>query len=274
VLIHWLREAIFCALARRLGLTWVEMDGMMARAVARRFERRGETSSKRAGLDATPFQKPYEWVTVLSDLVGRRLLTVLDGRTKESADAHFSAQAAHQRESAEVEAMDLWRPYVDVAARWLPNAAVCCGRVHVPKHLGEAVNTVCNEEGRRLRTEGDRTLVGTKYLWLESPGSMLPARSSLLAQLKGGCARTGRTRALKRSASRLSNDISVGWARQAWLACAALASRSKLEPMARATLIVRKHLDGILNAVVPSATNAAAESMNTRIQRIKAMASG
>jgi transposase len=75
-------------------------------------------------------------------------------------------------------------------------------------------------------------------------------------------------------AAKLWDYASVGWARRAWLAWAALASRSKLEPMLRAARMVRKHLDGILNAVVLKATNAAAESMNARIQRIKSMACG
>lgn len=66
----------------------------------------------------------------------------------------------------------------------------------------------------------------------------------------------------------------MAWARKAWLAWAALASRSRLEPMVRAARMVRKHLEGILNAVVLKATNAAAESMTARIQRIKAMACG
>jgi transposase len=42
--------------------------------------------------------------------------------------------------------------------------------------------------------------------------------------------------------------------------------------MARAALIVRKLIDSVVNAVVLSATNAAAT--NTRIQRIKAIACG
>lgn len=75
-------------------------------------------------------------------------------------------------------------------------------------------------------------------------------------------------------ASRLWDYVSVGWARKAWLSWAALASCSKLEPMVRAARMVRKHLEGILNAVMLRATNAAAESMNARIQRIKAMAFG
>lgn len=44
--------------------------------------------------------------------------------------------------------------------------------------------------------------------------------------------------------------------------------------MVTAARLVRTHLDGILNAVVLRATNAPAESMNAKIQRIKRMACG
>jgi hypothetical protein len=71
---------------------------------------------------------------------------------------------------------------------------------------------------RWLRTEGDRTLVGMKYVWLESPGSMLPARRSLLSRLKDVYIRTGRAWTLKEAASRLWDYVSVGWARKA-IAC-------------------------------------------------------
>jgi transposase len=168
----------------------------------------------------------------------------------------------------------MWKPYMDTTAKWLPNARACFDRFHVARHLGDGVNTVRKEEHRRLRAAGDRTLVGTKYLRLESSASMRPERRSLLSQLKDVCTRTGRAWALKEMAAKLWDYASVGWARRAWLAWAALASRSKLEPMVRAARMVRKHLDGILNAVVLRATNAAAESMNARIQRIKAMACG
>lgn len=211
---------------------------------------------------------------MVTDLDERRVLSVLDGRTRESVDAHFSAPAASVRESIEVVAMDMWRPYMDAAAKWLPNARVCFDRFHVARHLGDAVNTVRKQEHRSLCADGDRTLVGTKYLWLESPGSMRPEHQTLRSQLKDVCRRTGRAWALKEIASRLWGYASIDRSRRARLAWAALASRSRLEPMVRAARMVRNHLEGILNAVVLKATNAAAESMNARIQRIKAMACG
>ncbi len=165
---------------------------------------------------------------MMTDLDGKRVLSVVDGRTRDAVDAHFEAIRAESRAAVEVVAMDIWRPYMEAVAKWLPNARVCFDRFHVARHLGDAVNTVRKEEHRKLRAEGDRTLVGTKYLWLENPGSMRPERRSLLSRLKDMCARTGRAWALKEMASRLWDYVSVGWARRAWLAWAALASRSKL----------------------------------------------
>ena len=77
VVIDWLREASFSAVARRLGLTWDEVDGIMARAVERGRECRGACEPRRIGLDETSFQKRHEYVTVLTDLDGRRVLSVL-----------------------------------------------------------------------------------------------------------------------------------------------------------------------------------------------------
>jgi hypothetical protein len=50
--------------------------------------------------------------------------------------------------------------------------------------------------------------------------------------------------------------------------------QSELVPMVQAGRMVRRPLVGIVNAMVLGATNAAAESINARIQRIKAMACG
>ena len=111
-------------------------------------------------------------------------------------------------------------------------------------------------------------------MWLENPRTMQPKRRTLLSRLKDVCARTGRAWALKELAGKLWDYASVGWARKAWSTWIGLAARSKLEPMVKAARLVRTHLEGILNAVVLRATNAPAESMNARIQRIKAMACG
>ena len=104
--IDWLNEASFAAVARRLGLSWDEVDGIMSRAVARGRSRREEGIPTRIGLDETSFQKRHEYVTVVTDLDGSRVVAVLDGRTRESVDAYFSANPESTRASVEAVALD------------------------------------------------------------------------------------------------------------------------------------------------------------------------
>jgi len=56
-----------------------------------------------------------------------------------------------------------------------------------------------------------------------------------------------------------------------WLAWAL---RCQLEPMRKATLTVKSHLWGILNAIVLKQSNGHAEGMNSKIQRVKQRACG
>jgi transposase len=134
--------------------------------------RREESKPTRLGLDETSFQKRHEYVTVVTDLDRGCVVAVLDGRTGATMEEHFSGVAEASREAVEVVATDRWRSYLNAARKWLPNAKVCFDRVHVAQHLGDAANTVRKEEHRRLLGEGDRSLAGTKYLWLEGPRKM------------------------------------------------------------------------------------------------------
>jgi transposase len=86
--------------------------------------------------------------------------------------------------------------------------------------------------------------------------------------------RTGRAWALKECAMGLWHYAMRGWARKAWKAWIAWARRSRLEPIKKVAAMIRDHLKGIINAIVHGVTNAASESVNSKIQWIKRMACG
>jgi len=97
---------------------------------------------------------------------------------------------------------------------------------------------------------------------------------SFFEQMKRVALRTSRAWALKEHAMCLWCYLTRGWARRAWKAWISWAMRSRLEPVKRVARMVRNHLEGILNAIVLNATNAMAESVNAKIQRIKRRACG
>jgi transposase len=117
-------------------------------------------------------------------------------------------------------------------------------------------------------------LVGTKYAWLRNPEKMTEDSTSFFERMKRLALRTARAWAIKEHAMCLWHYASRGWARRAWRAWISWALRSRLAPVKRVARMVRAHLEGIINAIVLRATNAGAESVNAKVQRIKRMACG
>jgi len=280
--IDWLKKASASAVSRCLRLSWDargdEVDGIMSRAVRRGLARREALCPSRIGLDETSFQKRHEYVTVVTDLDRSRALAVSDGRKEECLDAFFHDLGKERCAAVEVAAMDMWPAYMNAVKRHLPNARIAFDKFRVEnmsaKHLGDAVDMVRRREHRELSGKGDDSLKRTKYLWLQKPARMRDDRRARLRSLASGSLKTARAWAMKESAMQLWHYASPTWARRAWEAWLRWTSRSRLEPMVRVGRTVRKHLDGIVNAVVLQATNALGESMNAKIQRVKSRACG
>jgi transposase len=276
LVISWLKEASISAVAHLMDLTWDQVDGIMQRAVRRGLARRENSELRRIGVDETSFQKRHEYVTVVTDLDSRRVLYVADDRKASSLQGFFDQHEPAELLSIEVVAMDMWKPYIATvqANLWRADDKICFDKFHVAKHLGDGVDQVRRQEQRQLVAEGDATLTGSKYRWLQNPERMAASAFAALDRLKSMALKTARAWALKEHAMCLWTYVSKGWARRAWRAWVAWAMRSRLEPMKRVARMVSEHLDGIVNAIVHQATNAASESINARIQRVKRMACG
>lgn len=273
VVIDLLKMASFSAVAKFCGLSWDEVDGVQKRAVARGFERKKSSTPKRLAVDETSFQKHHEYVTIVSDMDTGTVEYVGDDRTAECLGEYFKAV---EPSKVEVVAMDMWAPYIAATEQHVPDAErkIAFDRFHVAKHLGDAVDKVRKSENRALIASGDMSLKGTKYMWLRRLANVKRADLAEFAQLRKECVRVGRAWALKEAATQLWDYSVRGWAEKAWNAWLAWALRCRLEPMKRVARMIKSHLDGILNAVVLHATNAIAESINARIQKLKATACG
>lgn len=276
LVISWLKEASISAVADLMELSWDQVDGIMQRAVRRGLQRRAPSKLRRIGVDETSFQKRHEYVTVVTDLDTSTVVYVADDRKAESLEGFFDEQEPADLVGIEVVAMDMWKPYISVvkANLWDAEKKICFDKFHVAKHLGDAVDKVRRQEHRRLLEEDDRTLVGTKYRWLQNPENMTRAVARSFESLKRLALKTARAWALKEHAMCLWSYVSRGWARKVWRGWISWALRSRLEPMKKVARMVREHLEGIINAIVLGATNAGAESINSKIQRVKRMACG
>jgi transposase len=277
LLIYWLQEATPNAVARRFGMSWSTVNDIMKRAVARGLARREAVKPEQICVDETSFQKRHEYVTVVTDMDSGDVLHVADDRKATSLESFYKTLPEDVRAAIRTVAMDMSGPFIKATREHIPDAdeKIAFDRFHVAMSLGDAVSKVRREENKALRANGDDRLVGTRYLWLMNPDNMSEeAWNDRFSQLRASNLRTARAWAIKEEAAGLWHYKSHGWALKAWTRWLGWASRCRLQPIIKVAGTIRRHLWGILNAVVSGATNATAEGINAGIQRLKKRACG
>jgi transposase len=275
-IIDWLLEASISAVARRMQLTWDEIDGVKQRAVKRGLARRKLKTIQHVGVDETSFQKRHEYVTVVNDLDSGNVVYVADDRTHESLDGFWCILSPEQLRDIKAVAMDMSPSYIRSTREHLENAdsKICFDRFHVAKLLNDAVNTVRKQENRELAAEGSYVPARTKYVWIQNPENMPADRHHIFDLLRTCSLKAGRAWAYKDAARKLWGYATHGWAVKGWKRWIVWAMRSQLEPIKHAARTIRDRLWGIVNAVVLGVTNAGSESQNAKIQWIKKQACG
>ena len=275
--IDWMRQAPIAAVAERLHLSWDEAAGIQDRAVRRGLARRQLEPVPHLGVDETSFQRRHEYVTVVSDADQGRVLYVADDRSKESLDGFWASLDPEWLAAVQGVAMDMWRPYIDSTHEHLPDAEkkIVFDKYHVAYHLNQAVDQIRRDENRVLQAEGSGLLTGTKYKWLRHPNRFSRAGWRAFCRLlRRTDLETGRAWALKEHFMRIYDLRYPRVVQRHFGQWYLWARRSRLEPMKKVADTIARHWTGIFAYFRLRITNAAAESINSKIQKVKAMARG
>jgi transposase len=272
--IAWLKEATPAAVARRLGLTWEEANGIVERAVKRGLARRPSMAGRRLGIDEHSYLKHFQFVTMVVDLDEQTVLHVADDRTAETLAAYFDGLSIDERLGIEAIAMDMWDPYRRTVRDYVPDGdtKIVFDKFHVMRHVIEAMDQVRRREQRALRARGDRRLTGTKFLWLKTHiggHDFTAASRRQFRQLRTSTLKSARAWAMKEAFRHIWDYQSLPAARAFFARWQAWAIRSRLRPMIHVAGIIRRHLENILNYLVHRITNAVTEGLNAKIQWIK-----
>ncbi|PIZ43784.1 MAG: hypothetical protein COY42_15160, partial [Armatimonadetes bacterium CG_4_10_14_0_8_um_filter_66_14] len=68
---------------------------------------------------------------------------------------------------------DMWKPYLNVIAAWLPQAVHVLDRFHIMKKMNEALDEVRRAEARRLKAEGyEPVLQNSRWCLLKRPQNL------------------------------------------------------------------------------------------------------
>lgn len=272
--IAWLKEATPTAVARRLGLTWEQANGIVERAVRRGLARRPSMAGRRIGIDEHSYLTGHDYVTMVADPDQQTVLYVADHRTEHTLVPYFEALTRDERAGIRAIALDMWNPYLKTVRAYVPDAAskVVFDKFHIMRHAAEAMDAVRRREHRELKHRGDTRLTGTKFLWLKNQAHLDRLSRAARRQFRGlrhSTLKAARAWAIKEAFRRLWEYRSIPAARAFFWRWHAWAIRSRLRPVIYFAGIVARRLENILTYLTHRITNAVTEGLNAKIQWIK-----
>jgi transposase len=256
-----------------LKVDWHTIQEIVRRAVERGLLRRSTEKVKHVGMDEKSFGRGQDYVSIMTDLTGRRVLDVVKDRDTPSALKLWDSLPAPQRERVEAVAIDMSPEFISAAQQAARRAVIVFDKFHVSKHLNEAVDKVRRDEHRRMLEKGDTSLTGTKYLWLQGDCAE-GDRALSFAELCERNLKTSRAWYHKETFNEFWVQPSAAKATKFFQQWFGAARRSKLAPIKKTALTLKTHLFGLLNYFVHPITNAISEGFNSKIQAIKADARG
>lgn len=260
-----------CAL---LGLNWGSAQRIMDRAVERGLARRSLEGIERVGMDEKSFGRGHDYIGLLNDLDGSRVVEVTPGHDTESGRRLWQALDQAQREKVQAAAMDMSAGFAAATRLEAPQALIVYDKFHVSALLNKAVDLVRRQEHRRLSEEGDESLKGTKQLWLYNPVNLSQERLAQFEEVLQGNPKTSRAWLVKENFCGFW-DQEGRWQGEGYFKkWYHHAIRTRLEPIKKVARTLKRHLEGLLNYFEHRITNAASESINSRIQALKANARG
>ncbi|QEG22778.1 ISL3 family transposase [Mariniblastus fucicola] len=256
---------------------WEATWTILERAVERGQARKQSSPLPHIGIDEKSFKKGQNYITLIYDLDNSTVEAISEGHNEEAANECFSQLLPGQIETVEAIAMDMSSAFVNAAKSNIPLAEtkIVHDRFHVMKLVNEAVDKVRKQENKRLRSEGDDTLTGTRYLFLKNYDNLKESSQQRLDALFSFKLETGKAWTYKEMLRDLWHHDTAKEAKEFFRWWYRKVIHSRLEPMKKIARTIKTRIDNIVSYCTFSGiSNGVAEGINSKIQSIKRRVGG
>jgi transposase len=272
--IDLLKQCTVSGAAKILRISWDQSWHIMDLAVKRGLLRKQNESINYIGVDEKSVLKGHSYFTIVYNFDKGTVEYVTDDRKTDSLRAYFKTLTEEQKASIKAVAMDMWHPYIQATTEALGEDKIVIDRFHVMKHMNKAVDEVRRQESKELYLKDDDTLKRTKYLWLYGQENIPEDRVEDFEALKAKTLKVSKAWAMKEMLRDLWNTTNLQTAILYWVKWFEWCLESGLKPLKKAANTIADHINMILMYFKHKITNATSEGLNSKIQKVKAMACG
>jgi len=257
-----------------LRLGWDAADAIIKRAVSRGLVRREVEGLRVVGIDEKSFGKGQDYVSLMVDVEARRVLEVVEGADQQSVENLWGALPEKVRDEVRAAAMDRGAAMVSGTRSAAPKTDIVHDQYHISAELNKAVEEVRRAENKKLSSEGDEILKGSRYMWLKGVGKMSEETFKEFEKKLAVDLKTSRAWVHKETFKgfwKQENREEGGRYFKVWYNKAV---RCRIKPVVRVAKGLKEVLPELLNYFEYRITNAITEGFNSVIQLLKSAARG
>jgi transposase len=257
-------------IAGLLRIAWDSVGRIVERVVADHLDERRLEGLVAIGVDEISYRRGQRYLTSVADHASGAIVWCAPGRNAQTLQAFFDL-LGERRHSIRAVSIDMSGGYEKAIRESVPDAEVCFDPFHVVRLAQRAVDQVRRDEWNaheRSHTKTGKWIKGTRWSLLKAPAKQTIAQLALLHEVQQANKPLYRAFLLKeelRVLYQLDDPTLAPEHLDAWLDWA---SRSRLEPFVKLARTIRRHRDGILNAIRLGLNNGRLEGLNSRIRLI------
>ncbi len=255
--------------ARRFQLSESTVRAIDLRCLERWDRQRRKPSLRQVGVDEIYRGKKGKFLTVVCNLETGEPLWFGAERKKETLDEFFRTQLrSAQRKRIEAACVDMWEPFRLSLMEWAPQCKIVYDKFHILQHANDAIDEVRRAEFFRKGAKMRELIKGKRWLLLSRWKHLNSEERGVLNRLFHLNRRVFKAYMLKESLESLWNYRYEGamvnylhrWMDQLkW---------QRLRPFEKLSVMLAKHIDGILNYCRTKVRFGVVEAVNGNIRML------
>ncbi|NLF70082.1 MAG: ISL3 family transposase [Candidatus Anammoximicrobium sp.] len=249
-LARWAKRLPWLDVARIFHTSWDTVYRSVRHAVAWGLVHRDVSGVEAIGIDEIQCQRGQRYLTLVYQIDAgcRRLLWIGKGHTEKTLQGFFDLLGDTLRPTLRYVCSDMWSAYLKVVAKRAGYAWHVLDRFHVMANMNKAIDEVRRDEARQLKADGyEQILKHSRWCLLKRRANLTAKQVVKLTELLRYNLKSVRAYLLREDFQRFWTYQSPTWAQKFLRQWCTRAMRSRLEPMKKVALSLRKHESLLMN---------------------------
>ena len=166
------------------GLAWGTVKQVEKRYIRGALRHRDLEGIEVLGFDEVSYRKGHRYLTIITDIKGKRVIAVEKGRDGAALRRFFRRFGKERLRLVREAVIDMHDPYRKAIGEAMPQATIVYDRFHLMKLLNRALDDLRRRMQRELPVEDRRVLKNKRYVLLKARENLTPRQRVALAELK------------------------------------------------------------------------------------------